>query len=621
MAAASESTRLTLVELPVDVLGAVAVYLPPDGLVALMGTCGTIRRALMHDALVWRVRFDVADYMAFARGLCAPPGTVVAISSSRGGYASVGLFDLALVVPGASDCDCLSSSDASSIKWARASHAVADAREMIAMLEASGVASASAAHAVVAFHDHVRGATYVTPMPAHLGARMIAAAAAVGIFVPGSIYGIADVDGDDDPLQLGLDTLGVVPGESLVAASRGRYGCSSAGIGSASQTTQFRWRFVLLALMAQAKTGALSDYPQLADAILPPMAMFSSTPSARVQEQLDDLIKASKFVDFVQSGRESDGVTSKPIYEFYGAIPPPPSRSSGWLAAAADGAGDVALPPYALTGGASPPMEPPLVLEPGSDEDVRARRAAALAARILGEALAAVEDGSVATSAEVDALVVDAAVAAGAYPSPLNYSGFPAAVCVSPNEILCHGIPNTAPFLPADVVSIDVSVYLDGFHGDTADAAIVPAPDGTPTPASCADLVAAARGALHAGIAAAGPGVPLAAIGAAIAGYVAAKGLSVSPDFCGHGIGRHFHTLPFVVHDFNYEELILESGMVFTIEPIVAEGDASTFDLWDDGWTAVTPDGSWSAQAEHTILITDSGVDILTARPSTQQAQ
>ncbi|KNC51824.1 uncharacterized protein AMSG_07907 [Thecamonas trahens ATCC 50062] len=293
MAAAPDSARLTLEELPVDVLGEVASYLSCLSLVALMGTCQTIRQALMHDALVWRVRFGVADYEAFARGLCAPPGTVVAISSSNNRYTPMELFDLAVVVPGGNSCG-----DAESIKRARASRAVADAHEMIAMLEASGVASAGAANTVAVFHDHVNGGSFVTPMAAHLGARMMAAAAAVGVFVPDSIYSLARVDGDDDPLQLGLDTLGYVPGEFLAATSRGRYRFSSIAIGSGPQPEQLRWRFVLLVLMVQAKTGALSDSPQLADALLPPMTMFSSTPSVQGQGQLDELMEACKFMEF-----------------------------------------------------------------------------------------------------------------------------------------------------------------------------------------------------------------------------------------------------------------------------------------------------------------------------------
>mgnify|MGYP000256407560 CR=1 FL=1 len=212
MAAAPDSARLTLEELPVDVLGEVASYLSCLSLVALMGTCQTIRQALMHDALVWRVRFGVADYEAFVRGLCAPPGTVVAISSSNNRYTPMELFDLAVVVPGANSCG-----DAESIKRARASRAVADAHEMIAMLEASGVASAGAANTVAVFHDHVNGGSFVTPMAAHLGARMMAAAAAVGVFVPDSIYSLARVDGDDDPLQLGI-------GDVVIHAARAAHG-------------------------------------------------------------------------------------------------------------------------------------------------------------------------------------------------------------------------------------------------------------------------------------------------------------------------------------------------------------------------------------------------------------
>jgi len=267
----------------------------------------------------------------------------------------------------------------------------------------------------------------------------------------------------------------------------------------------------------------------------------------------------------------------------------------------------VALPPYAGARGAQPDGYPePQVHAPASA--ARMRAAGALAAEVLAGAGALVVPG--ASGDDIDDFVHRAALAAGAYPSPLGYMGFPKSVCVSVNEVVCHGIPGGALLRAGDVVSVDVSVFVGGVHGDTCRTWIVGG--AAAGDARARELVAATRAALDAAVAACGPGVPVARVGDVIAPLAAAREFSVVESFAGHGIGEVFHTQPIVHHARNASRYVLRPGMTFTIEPMLAEG-AADVRMWADGWTVVTADGGRAAQFEHTLLVTEHGVDVLTA--------
>jgi methionyl aminopeptidase len=198
----------------------------------------------------------------------------------------------------------------------------------------------------------------------------------------------------------------------------------------------------------------------------------------------------------------------------------------------------------------------------------------------------------------------------GARPAPLNYRGFPKSVCTSINEVVCHGIPNAKRVLKdGDIINVDVTHIYKGYFGDTSATFFI----GEPSP-EAKKVVEVARKSLELGIAEVKPGARLGDIGAAIQNFAEGQGCSVVRDFVGHGIGRKFHDEPQVKH---YGErgtgARLKPGMTFTIEPMINVGDYEV-DVLDDDWTAVTRDGSLSAQFEHTVLVTEDGVEILTAR-------
>ncbi|KAL1741411.1 peptidase M24, structural domain-containing protein [Schizophyllum fasciatum] len=214
------------------------------------------------------------------------------------------------------------------------------------------------------------------------------------------------------------------------------------------------------------------------------------------------------------------------------------------------------------------------------------------------------------TTTAIDSAVHDFVVARGAYPSPLGYGGFPKACCTSVNNIAVHGIPDERPLLSGDLVTIDVTVYLDGHHGDTARTFCVGAVD---EPGRA--LASAAEAGLAAGIAACGPGKPFRGIGRAIYDTVSWRAhgpFCISDAFSGHGIGAAFHRPPWIYHSLNDEPGTMAAGDCFTIEPVVIQGTDSSTWIFPDGWTASTENCARAAQAEHTVLITQSGVDVLT---------
>ena len=196
-------------------------------------------------------------------------------------------------------------------------------------------------------------------------------------------------------------------------------------------------------------------------------------------------------------------------------------------------------------------------------------------------------------------------------PANLGYRGFPATVCTSVNNVICHGIPSAAKILKdGDILNIDVTVIKDGFHGDTSRMYTVGEPG-----VLARRLIDVTREAMWRGIRAVKPGATLGDVGHAIQSYVEAERFSVVREYCGHGIGRVYHDEPQVLHYGRPGEgLTLQKGMTFTIEPMVNAGARHTR-LMPDGWTVVTKDRSLSAQWEHTILVTDDGVDVLTRVP------
>ena len=211
------------------------------------------------------------------------------------------------------------------------------------------------------------------------------------------------------------------------------------------------------------------------------------------------------------------------------------------------------------------------------------------------------------TTDDINELVHEFTIKAGATPAPLDYHGFPKSVCTSVNHVVCHGIPGNKKLKSGDIINVDVTSIIDGWHGDTSKTFYVGEPN-----IKARKVTEVARQALQIGIDMVQPGATLGDIGHAIQTYVESERCSVVREYCGHGIGRNFHEDPQVLH---YGQagsgLRLETGMVFTIEPMVNLGKAA-IKLLGDGWTVVTRDKSLSAQFEHTLAVTEDGVDILT---------
>ncbi|KZP00215.1 methionyl aminopeptidase [Calocera viscosa TUFC12733] len=268
----------------------------------------------------------------------------------------------------------------------------------------------------------------------------------------------------------------------------------------------------------------------------------------------------------------------------------------------------IARPPYlASEEGYDPRPGDNGLIRLGGEEEKALRAAAQLAKRTLEHAGTLVRPGL--TTDELDASLHSFILSHNAYPSPLQYHGFPKAVCTSINNVIAHGIPDTRPLRPDDIVNVDVTVYLSGFHGDTSRTFPLPEAD-----ARGRELVAAAEGALRAGIAACGPGRPFRAIGAAVERYLKSEhgGMSVSRQFSGHCIGRVFHRSPWILHHENDEPGVMRPGQCFTIEPCIVDDEDSRGFMWPDGWTVATETGARSAQAEHMVLVTETGVEVLT---------
>ncbi len=232
----------------------------------------------------------------------------------------------------------------------------------------------------------------------------------------------------------------------------------------------------------------------------------------------------------------------------------------------------------------------------------------ALAADVLRQAGEFARPGM--TTDEIDAFVHRLTVEAGAYPSPLNYNGFPKSVCTSVNEVICHGIPDSRPLQDGDILNIDVTVFLDGVHGDTNATFCIGEVD-----QPSRELIRVTEECMWKGIEAVRPGQPTSDIGRAIEEHAKPYRLGVVRGFVGHGIGEQFHTDVQILHYYDSRGAItMRPGMTFTIEPMITLG-THQFRVWDDEWTAVTADGKRTAQFEHTLLVTETGVDVLTGGP------
>lgn len=244
------------------------------------------------------------------------------------------------------------------------------------------------------------------------------------------------------------------------------------------------------------------------------------------------------------------------------------------------------------------------VLDQGTIERVRV--ASRIAAQALQEVGRHVAPGV--TTDELDAVGHEFLVDHGAYPSTLGYRGFPKSLCTSLNEVICHGIPDSTVVEDGDIVNIDITAYIGGVHGDTNATFLAGDVD-----EESRLLVERTREALLRGIKAVAPGREINVIGRVVERYAARFGYGVVRDYTGHGVGPAFHTGLVVPH---YDaapgyDTVIEPGMVFTIEPMLNLGTPDWL-MWDDDWTVVTADGRRSAQFEHTLLVTDTGAEILT---------
>jgi methionyl aminopeptidase len=237
------------------------------------------------------------------------------------------------------------------------------------------------------------------------------------------------------------------------------------------------------------------------------------------------------------------------------------------------------------------------------------RRAGQLAAATLDMVAAHVRPGV--STAELDRLCDDFIRQHGAIPAPLGYRGYPKSICTSINHVVCHGIPGDRRLVAGDVLNIDVTVVLDGWHGDSSRMYVAGQPS-----TRARNLMDVTYEALLRGVAAVRPGATLGDVGHAIQSFVESHRFSVVRDFCGHGIGRHFHEAPNVLHfGKRGDGPVLRPGMFFTVEPMVNAGRPEVKVL-DDGWTAVTRDRSLSAQFEHMVGVTQEGVEVFTRSPA-----
>ena len=245
-----------------------------------------------------------------------------------------------------------------------------------------------------------------------------------------------------------------------------------------------------------------------------------------------------------------------------------------------------------------PDVQPPEIIE-------AMRVAGRIAAQALEEGGKAVKPGAV--TDDIDAVIHEFLLDHGAYPSTLGYRGFPKSCCTSLNEVICHGIPDSTRIEDGDIVNIDVTAFIGGVHGDTNATFLAGEVD-----EEVRLLVERTHEATMRAIRAVRPGRALNVIGRVIESYAKRFDYGVVRDFTGHGIGRSFHSGLVILHyDHPGVDTLIEPGMTFTIEPMITLGGIA-HDIWEDGWTVTTQDKSWTAQFEHTILVTEDAAEILT---------
>jgi len=241
-----------------------------------------------------------------------------------------------------------------------------------------------------------------------------------------------------------------------------------------------------------------------------------------------------------------------------------------------------------------------------AEEIDRIRASGKIAAGAVEAVGAAIAPGI--TTAELDRIAHDFMVSHDAYPSTLGYRGFPKSCCTSINEVICHGIPDDTVLNDGDIINVDITAYKDGMHGDLNKTFLV-----GDVSEDARNLVERTQEALNRGIKAVAPGRQVNVIGRAIESYAKRFGYGVVRDFTGHGVGEAFHSGLIIPHYDSAPQFndVIEVGMVFTIEPMLTLG-THEWDLWADDWTVTTKDKSLTAQFEHTLVVTERGVEILT---------
>ncbi|KAI9137909.1 peptidase M24, structural domain-containing protein [Paraphysoderma sedebokerense] len=255
-------------------------------------------------------------------------------------------------------------------------------------------------------------------------------------------------------------------------------------------------------------------------------------------------------------------------------------------------------------------------IEVMEENDIEAiRTACKLGREVLDVAAKAIKPGI--TTDEIDRIVHEACIERNCYPSPLNYHNFPKSCCTSVNEVICHGIPDRYVLKDSDIINIDISVYHKGYHADLNETFFVgrssyyTSPDSN-VPSTSYKLINTTRECLKAAIEMVKPGVFYRDLGNAIEKVAKSNGFSVVKTYCGHGIHKLFHCAPNVPHYAKNKAVgVMKPGHIFTIEPMISEGTWRDV-TWPDNWTATTADGKRSAQFEHTLLVTDTGCEILT---------
>jgi methionyl aminopeptidase len=265
---------------------------------------------------------------------------------------------------------------------------------------------------------------------------------------------------------------------------------------------------------------------------------------------------------------------------------------------------DIRRPDYVSNGGRPKKTSVSLVKPPEMID--RMRRAGHAAVQVIDIIRPHVVVG--ATTDAIDAVAHQAYIDLGGYPSTVGYGGYLKSVCTSVNEVICHGIPDDRPLADGDILNIDVTIFLEGVHGDHSVMFEVGNVD-----ESSRQLVRVTKECLDLGVAAVRPGAPINEIGRAIETHAKKFGYGVVHAFVGHGIGEVFHMPPNVPHYYDRgAKQIMLPGMTFTIEPMITMSGKYDYDVWNDGWTAVTKDLARTAQWEHMVVVTDTGVEVLT---------